>query len=126
MKEKNYRSGFEKKVASKLKPEEFNYESKKYEYTVVKNYTPDFELANGILVETKGQWTSSDRTKHKLVREANPELDIRFVFQADNKLNKNSKTRYSDYCKKMGWKYVVGKEIPKEWLNENSNRDDQI
>ncbi|WP_375752614.1 endonuclease I [Enterobacter roggenkampii] len=126
MKENKYRSSFEKKVASKLKPEEFNYESKKYEYTVVKNYTPDFELENGILVETKGQWTSADRTKHKLVREANPELDIRIVFQADNKLNKKSKTRYSDYCNRMGWKYVVGNEIPKEWLNENSNRDDQI
>ncbi len=120
-----YRSGFEKNVASQLEPESFNYESKKYQYTVVKTYTPDFELSNGILVETKGNWTSEDRTKHRLVREANPDLDIRFVFQSDNKLNKNSKTRYSDYCKKMGWKYVVGNSIPKEWINE-PNRDDQI
>lgn len=110
-----YRSGFEKKVASKLSPDEFQYESKKFKYVVEKTYTPDFELSNGILVETKGQWTSADRTKHKLVREANPELDIRLLFQADNKLNKNSKTRYSDYCKKMGWTYAIGNEIPKEW-----------
>ncbi|CQJ56303.1 TPA: endonuclease I [Yersinia enterocolitica] len=114
-----YRSGFEKVVADKLNPDEFSYESNSYEYTVVKKYKPDFQLSNGILVETKGLWTSEDRTKHKLVREANSELDIRFLFQRDNKLNKNSKTRYSDYCKKMGWKYAIGNEIPKDWRDEH-------
>ncbi|HDL8237523.1 TPA: endonuclease I, partial [Yersinia enterocolitica] len=59
-----YRSGFEKVVADKLNPDEFSYESNSYEYTVVKKYKPDFQLSNGILVETKGLWTSEDRTKH--------------------------------------------------------------
>lgn len=113
-----YRSGFEKKVASKLNPSDFKYETNHYKYVVVKTYTPDFVLSNGIIVETKGRWTSEDRTKHKLVREANPDLDIRFLFQKDNKLNPKSKTHYSDYCKKKGWKFAIGNEIPKDWLNE--------
>lgn len=49
-------------------------------------------------------------------RENYPELDIRFVFFADNKLNKQSTTRYSDWAKNNGFKYHVGKTFPEEWL----------
>lgn len=48
-------------------------------------------------------------------RENHPELDIRFVFFADNKLNKQSNTRYSDWARNNGFKYHVGKVFPDEW-----------
>ena len=47
-------------------------------------YKPDFVLPNGIIIETKGQFLSSDRTKHKLIAKQNPLLDIRFVFSNPN------------------------------------------
>jgi hypothetical protein len=55
-----------------------------------------------------------------LVFEQNPDLDIRFLFMRDNKISKNSKTRYSDWCKKRGIKYAVSEHghIPDEWLAE--------
>jgi len=80
-------------------------------------YTPDFRLPNGIFVETKGRFVTADRKKHLLIKEQHPNLDIRFVFQnANNKLNKKSKTTYADWCTKYGFIFAE-KEIPKEWLS---------
>lgn len=93
-----------------------SYESMKLKYTKECKYTPDFVLDNGIILEVKGYWQASDRTKHLRVREAHPDLDIRFVFQrATNTLNKTSKTTYADWCDKHGFKWCEG-DIPKEWI----------
>lgn len=49
-------------------------------------------LDNGILIEIKGYFTATDRKKHLLVKEQNPELDIRFVFgNSKNRIHKNLK-----------------------------------
>ncbi len=115
----NFRSGFEAKTANYLRRLgiEFEYESMKIEYMKIATYTPDFILPNGIIVETKGLWTSEDRTKHLLIREQHPELDVRLCFQnASNKLRKGSKTSYAMWCEKKGIKYC-DKTIPKSWLN---------
>lgn len=80
-------------------------------------YYPDLRIKGAKwYVEIKGRFTSKDRTKHLRVKEAHPEVEVRFLFMADNKINKTSKIRYSDWAKKNGYKYHVGKEIPKEWL----------
>jgi len=115
----NFRSGFEAKTANFLRRNgvEFGYENMKIEYMKMSTYTPDFILPNGIIVETKGLWTSEDRTKHLLIREQHPELDVRLCFQnAQNKLRKGSKTTYAMWCEKKGLKYC-DKTIPKSWLN---------
>ena len=80
-------------------------------------YQPDFRLPNGILVEAKGYFDSEDRTKMKRVKQANPERDIRFVFPRDNRIPR-TKLRYSDWCLKNGFPYVIAREIPKDWWNE--------
>jgi hypothetical protein len=113
-----YRSGLELKFALDLEKNgiKFNYESIKIPYLKQHTYTPDFVLPNGIIIETKGRWVSSDRTKHKLVREQHPELDIRFIFQrAKNKLAKKSKTTYAEYCDRKGWLWAEGL-LPLKWL----------
>lgn len=115
----NFRSGFEAKTANYLRRNgvEFAYECMKIEYMKMSTYTPDFILPNGIIIETKGLWTSEDRTKHLLIREQHPELDVRLCFQnASNKLRKGSKTTYAMWCEKKGIKYC-DKTIPKSWLN---------
>ena len=101
-----YRSRFEEKVATE-----------KLTYTVFRTYKPDFILPNGVIVEAKGYFTSADRSKHLRVREAHPELDIRFCFQnASNKLNKNSKTTYADWCDKKGFQWCE-RVIPLTWVS---------
>ena len=114
-----YRSGFEQDVAKDLEAKgiEFKYEAVRLEYVRPAKYKPDFKLKNGILVETKGRFTSSDRTKHLLVRDSNPKRDIRFVFMADNTLGKGSTTRYSEWCEQHGFQYAL-KRVPKEWGEE--------
>lgn len=118
----NYRSGLEEKVAKDLTSNSvvFGYENIKVEYLVseTRKYTPDFTLPNGIIVETKGRFTTYDRKKHLLIQKQHPNLDIRFVFSNPNsKLYKGSKSTYASWCEKNNFLYAK-KLIPKEWINE--------
>lgn len=115
-----YRSGFEYKIALHLEARgiDFKYEDEALGYTVPERdtwYTPDFFLPNGIIVEAKGRFTAADRKKMLLVTQQWPELDIRMLFLKNNTINKNSKTRYSDWCDKHKIKYAFGM-VPEEWL----------
>ena len=117
-----YRSELEKEVADYLKPlqKKIRYEKLAIKYTItrVASYKPDFILDNGIIIEVKGWFKAKDRNKHRLIKEQYPELDIRFIFGNENNfLYKGSKTRYSDWCKKHGFKYA-NRIIPKKWLTE--------
>lgn len=117
-----YRSGLEEDISKQLAdlgvPVE--YESFKIEYRVeeTRKYTPDWRLPNGIIIETKGRFTSDDRKKHLLIKAQHPEYDIRFVFtRSKQRLSKTSKTTYADWCDKHGFKYA-DKLIPVEWIKE--------
>lgn len=120
-----YRSGLEEDTAAYLKKKKvkFTYEKEKIKWVdlKVRTYTPDFVLANGIIVETKGRFISVDRRKHKEIKKQFPELDIRFVFANSRaKLYKGAKSSYGDWCKKHGFKYA-DKVIPDEWLEETED-----
>ena len=100
-----------------------DYESVKIPYTVQRSYLPDFALSDSsgkvrFYVEVKGYLKPSDRTKLLSVQRLNPGLDLRLVFMQDNWLNKTHTTRYSGWCKKNGFKYTIGLELPKEWIYE--------
>lgn len=83
-----------------------------------RHYTPDFELANGIIIETKGIFDLNDRAKHLLIQSEWPELDIRFVFSNPRaKLYKGSPTTYATWCEERGFKWAA-KTIPDEWYVE--------
>lgn len=118
-----YRSGFEVQVANQLKEAgvDFQYEPKdgkiKYQKPPA-SYVPDFTLPNGVMIEAKGLFTGSDRTKHLLIKKQHPDIDIRFIFQNPRaKLNKGSKTSYADWCSKYGFQWAA-KRVPVEWLQE--------
>lgn len=115
-----FASNFEQRVAKDLQSRKvpYQYESLVLEFVQVRSYTPDFVLPNGIIVETKGKFTSADRTKHLLVRKQHPDRDIRLLFMQNNKLRKNSKTKYGDWCDRYGIKWAVGASVPDEWINE--------
>ena len=113
-----FRSGLEKRIATQLinRKIKFKYETLRVPYTSKHNYIPDFILPNGIIIEAKGRFVSQDRRKHLLVKEQNPELDIRFVFSnSSSKLYKGSNTTYATWCSKHNYLFS-DKDIPKEWL----------
>lgn len=118
-----FRSGLEERVAEQLDQLgiEYTYEKVKLKYIRPASehiYTPDFVLANGIIVETKGRFLLADRMKHIMVKKHNPTLDIRFVFSNSNaRISKASRTTYAEWCRKNKYKYA-DKTIPLEWLQE--------
>ena len=117
-----FRSAFEALFAANLTKHkiDFGYEVDTLVYVKEHKYKVDFSLECDILVETKGYFTAADREKMLGVRKANPTLDIRLVFMKDQKIHKLSKTKYSDWCEKHGFKYIISPkgEIPDEWIRE--------
>jgi hypothetical protein len=118
----HYRSGLEERTAKYLRSlkVKFTYEKMKIKWQDLRyrTYTPDFVLDNGIIIETKGRFIPSDRSKHLRIREQHPDLDIRFVFSNPNtRLYKGSKSTYASWCEKYGFKYAKEK-IPVEWIKE--------
>ena len=101
------------------------YEKRTLEYVqpeVTRKYTPDFILPNGIVIETKGLFTVEDRKKHLLIQANHPFLELRFVFaNANQKLYKGAKTTYAGWCDKHQFIWAH-KEIPEEWLREQSSK----
>jgi hypothetical protein len=118
-----WRSGLEEKVANALTEAgiPFTYEQTKVKYIKPASehqYTPDFVLDNGIIIETKGLFTAIDRQKHMLVKRQHPHLDIRFIFSnSRQKISKKSRTTYADWCRKNGFLFD-DKEIPIDWIKE--------
>lgn len=123
---RNYRSGLELEAATFLETRQkiVSYEKLKIEWEDLKyrTYTPDFELDNGIIIETKGLFSAGDRRKHLEIQRQHPKLDIRFVFSnARSKLYKGAKSRYCDWCDQKGFKWAH-RVIPEGWLIEKGKR----
>lgn len=122
-----FRSGLEEMNAKALEAKGVPvvFEKVKVEYLVpamVRTYTPDFELPNAIIVETKGKFEPVDRAKHLWIKLQHPDLDIRFVFQRPNTpIAKGSKTTYAMWADKHGFKWAT-KLIPDAWAREQTGR----
>lgn len=118
-----YRSGLEKKNADHLERigTPVLFEVFKVPYIIPASrhsYTVDFELPNGVLVETKGRWLTADRAKHLFVRTQYPELDIRLVFDnPKSTIGPGSSTTVAQWADKHGFRWAV-KLIPEEWTRE--------
>lgn len=81
---------------------------------VVRYYTPDVFLKDGPVVELKGKLTPRNRKIMVGVKKAHPDLDLRIVFQRDNKLGTKKWHRYSDWAEWAGFEYAIG-SIPEAW-----------
>lgn len=122
-----YRSGLESRNAKRLDEAgtDYDYEPFKLPFTQPakpRTYTPDFVLPNGIIIDTKGRWTTEDRQKFAMIKEQNPALDIRMVFSNPNaRIGKKSPTTYAMYATRLGLPFA--KEfIPQEWIDEPPNK----
>jgi hypothetical protein len=103
---------------------EFEYEKESFKYVIPekkRTYTPDFFITTSsgklLCIEFKGYLTAENRQKTLLVREHNPDIDLRFVFQSNNKISRKAKMRYGDWCDRHGFLWAV-KAVPDEWLEE--------
>jgi len=119
---KGYRSNLEWTIAQQIQKEkhELRYEIIKIQWVdfSIRSYTPDFVLDNGIVLEVKGYWSTSDRRKHLEIKRQHPELDIRLVFEnSSRKIRKGSNTSYGKWCEKKDIIYC-DRVIPKIWLKE--------
>ena len=76
------RSHLEEQVADLLEQlnVDYEYESDKLSYVIEAKYIPDFKVGD-VYLEAKGYFPADQRRKMKAVKKANPELDIRFIFQ---------------------------------------------
>jgi len=121
-----FRSGLEEKIAESLTLKGVGFSFEELVIPYVKpmkpaKYTPDFVLANGIIIESKGRFLTEDRQKHLLVKQQHPEYDIRFVFSnSRTKISKRSPTTYAMWCEKHGFQFA-DKDIPDGWLKEKAN-----
>ena len=114
-----FRSKLEEKVAILLQELgiSYEYESTKVPYIIQHHYTPDFVLPNYTYLETKGYWDAADRRKILAVKKANPEIDLRMIFQSPyNTISKKSKTTYAMWCEKHAIPWTSYHNIPLDWL----------
>lgn len=98
------------------------YEEEKIPYYIQKEYTPDllveFKDGRKIYIEYKGYFSFTDRQKMVAVKDSNPDLDIRLVFQRDDEkcLGKRSKTKPSEWAVKYEFEFAIG-EAPSSWFS---------
>ena len=122
-KAEDYRSGLEEKLAQQLKRSGVPFEYEKHIIRFVqpekrRYYRPDYILPNGIIIESKGIFTTADRQKHLFVKQDHPGLDIRFVFsRSTSTIGPKSETTYAKWCDYNGFLYA-DKWIPQAWLDD--------
>jgi len=112
------RSKLEENIAEELDKLgiKYTYERDKLKYVIEAQYIPDFKVGD-VYLETKGYFPPEQRRKMKAVKAANPDLDIRIIFQSPhNKINKRSKTTYSMWAEKNGFPWCAYYAIPVDWL----------
>lgn len=95
------------------------YESEEIPYTITRYYVPDFVLTwkdgHKVYIETKGYLRKEDADKMIAIKKQHPDLDIRILFEKDNRVSSRHKMRYSDWAKKHGY-LCAFKDIPEDWL----------
>ena len=95
---------------------EYTYERDKLKYVIEAQYIPDFKVGD-VYLEAKGYFPPDQRRKMKAVKKANPDLDIRIIFQNPlNTISKRSKTSYAMWAEKNGFPWCTHYAIPTSWL----------
>jgi hypothetical protein len=125
-----YRSHFEQLVAEQLEAEgvAFVFEGKTLIYEafhIKRKCIPDFYImTTGALVEAKGLLRREDRMKWVLVKQANPDADIRFVFwkaqqsiESGDCWDGKAWPTYAEWAEAQGFLWAERK-VPEEWIRE--------
>lgn len=124
--EDDYRSRLEQRIAKQLTDEgvDFEYETRKISFEVPARkarYTPDFLPKKcPIILEAKGYFrTTADRQRLIQVKESNPGIDLRLVFQdAAKPIYKGSPTSYGKWATDHGFPWADKGTVPAAWIAE--------
>lgn len=92
-----------------------DYEPKVLEYTTTHTYKPDFKCGS-VFIECKGMFNRQDRQKHLSLKKQYPHLDIRFIFERDFELGRDTTEKYSDWCKRYGYRYMFVSDMSDDTL----------
>lgn len=114
-----FKSKLEVRISKELKKQKAQYEVDAFDYVIKKKYVCDFTVPTKhgpVYLEVKGYFSQEDRAKMRAVKECNPNIDIRLVFDRDNKLSKKSKMTYGEWADKYGFPYAIG-GVPKGWFD---------
>lgn len=87
-----------------------HYEPEEFLYTTEHFYTPDFRVRDGstvFYVESKGYLRPDNRRTMLNVIDTH-DLDLRIIFQRNQKLAKGSSKRYSDWADSQGIQHCIG------------------
>jgi len=101
----NFRSEFEKDVATQLQPFGFSYEPCQIDYRIERKYTPDFvyELNERVYyIECKGYFRAGDTQKYRAINQClkeNEEL-IFVLMKPNQKVSKSTKNTMAQWCDK--------------------------
>ncbi len=115
-----FRSGFESEVAKDMTTNgvAWTYEKEKFDLVIPRRYTPDFQLANGTILEVKGMFDSEDRRLIRIMKEQHPDVDIRMVFQRPHqRLSRTAKMTYAQWCDKHNIPWCCGPSLPRRWTH---------
>jgi hypothetical protein len=93
---------------------DMSYEAESLQYRLDLSYKPDWKVSDTLFLETKGKFDYTERRKMLAVQEANPDKEVRMVFMRNQKLGKNSKMTYGEWCDKHGIKWSVFPNLPLE------------
>lgn len=112
-----------KELKRKFKSFSIEYETEKIPYTRVTkgNYWPDFPIkkkdGSVFYIEAKGYLRPFDVVKLISVKTLYPDIDLRLVFQRNNKMSGRKNLTYCDWAQKHGFKCAV-ETVPEEWFEE--------
>lgn len=106
-----YRSKLEKKVHLLL-GEDWSYETWKFPYTMVKEYTPDFSRGT-VHIEVKGFFRQGDQAKYIAINNCLPPgEELVFIFENPNKpVRKGAKLTMGRWAEIKGFRYFGVDEI---------------
>jgi hypothetical protein len=120
-----YRSMSEVRFAAKLNSANisFEYENRKFNYQYKpQKYTVDFTIrkanGNNVHFEYKGKLDGGTRKKLRAIKDSNPGLDLRLVFEKpNNKLYKGAKMRYWEWAERYNFPWYDCRDIEKIQLD---------
>lgn len=95
--------------------EEWEYEPSVIEYTMVRNYTPDF-VKGDVIVEVKGFFRSGDQAKYLAIKNhldaTNDPRELVFAFSnPEKKVRKGAKLTMAGWAKRHGMRYFAVSDL---------------
>ncbi len=117
-----YKSKFEAQIAAEI-GDRVQYEPDKLKFVqppAQRVYIPDWKIADGVYIESKGKFTLDDRKKMAWVKEQYPRYRFYLLFQnAYNRITKRSRTTYAEWAENNGFEWGHFPDgIPQHWFEQ--------